>query len=96
MSSSPRAGSERAAPPTERPPYLHADTASKARRSATATPVEQDRAELVALLDTAIGTAPVGITVFDSALRFVRINEIASLVNGIPAEPYLTLHAKLM
>jgi hypothetical protein len=26
----------------------------------------------------------------------VRINEIACLVNGIPADPYLTLHAKLM
>ena len=96
MSSLPRAGSERAAPPTECPPHLYADTASKACRSATATPVEQDRAELVALLDTVIGTAPVGITVFDLALRFVRINEIACLVNGILAEPYLALHAELM
>jgi PAS domain S-box-containing protein len=43
----------------------------------------------VALLDTLLHTAPVGIGFVDADLRFVRVNEVLAAMNGAPAEDHL-------
>lgn len=43
----------------------------------------------VALLDTLLHTAPVGLGFVDADLRFVRVNEVLAAMNGVPAEDHL-------
>jgi PAS domain S-box-containing protein len=60
---------------------------AKLYREAQAAFVAQDQA--VALLDTLLDKAPVGLAFFDRAGRYVRINETMAHINGIPvAEHY--------
>lgn len=43
----------------------------------------------LALLDTLLHTAPVGLGFVDAELRFVRVNEVLAAMNGVPAEDHL-------
>jgi PAS domain S-box-containing protein len=50
---------------------------------------EEDRIQLLALLDTLLATAPVGFAFYDPELRFVRVNEAMAAINGLPVEAHL-------
>ena len=56
-------------------------------REAQAAFQAQDQA--VALLDTLLAKAPVGLAFFDRELRYVRINETLARINGIPAADHV-------
>jgi PAS domain S-box-containing protein len=45
--------------------------------------------ESLALLDTLLGTAPIGFAFLDQDLRFLRINDSLAMMNGIPREEHL-------
>ena len=45
--------------------------------------------ESLALLDSVLRSAPVGIAILDRELRFLRINEAMARINGISAEDHL-------
>jgi PAS domain S-box-containing protein len=47
------------------------------------------RDEAVALLDTLVGGAPVGIAFFDTELRYVRVNRELARINGLSVEAHL-------
>ncbi|MDL5054297.1 PAS domain-containing protein [Oscillatoria laete-virens NRMC-F 0139] len=47
------------------------------------------QAELLALLDTLLTAAPVGMCFIDPQLRFVRINPMLAALNGLPREAHL-------
>jgi two-component system CheB/CheR fusion protein len=49
----------------------------------------RSRDEAVALLDTLVGGAPVGIAFFDTELRYVRVNRELARINGLSAEAHL-------
>ncbi|PTL80030.1 PAS domain-containing protein [Vitiosangium sp. GDMCC 1.1324] len=46
----------------------------------------KEREEALALLDTLLATAPVGLAFVDRDLRYVRINHALATVNGVPVE----------
>jgi two-component system CheB/CheR fusion protein len=49
----------------------------------------RSRDEAVALLDTLVGGAPVGIAFFDPGLRYVRVNRELARINGLSVEAHL-------
>jgi PAS domain S-box-containing protein len=49
----------------------------------------QEREEALALLDTLLTTAPVGLSFLDKELRYVRINPALAALNGVPVEQTL-------
>ena len=69
----------------ERTRLLEAEQA--ARRLAEAA--EADRAESLALLDTLLSNAPVGLAFLDRELRYVRINESLATINGVSVEEHI-------
>ncbi|MGE5691182.1 MAG: GAF domain-containing protein [Pseudomonadota bacterium] len=48
-----------------------------------------ERAGTLALLDTLVQTAPIGVAFFDRDLRFVRINETLATINGLPRDAHV-------
>jgi signal transduction histidine kinase len=60
-----------------------------ARRYHEARDAIQQLDESVALLDTLIGAAPVGFGVWDTELRYVRINDTLAAINGAPGPAHL-------
>ncbi len=58
---------------------------------------ELETAETLALLDTLVATAPVGLSFMDRELRYVRINHAMAAINGVPVSETLgrTLHEVL-
>jgi two-component system CheB/CheR fusion protein len=48
-----------------------------------------ERDEATALLNTVLDQAPIGIALFDSQLRFIRLNEALAGLDGLPAEAHL-------
>jgi PAS domain S-box-containing protein len=48
-----------------------------------------DKEESLALLDTLLTTAPVGMGFFDRELRYVRVNKALAASNGLPIEAHL-------
>jgi PAS domain S-box-containing protein len=58
---------------------------------------ETETAEALALLDTLVATAPVGLSFMDRELRYVRINHAMAAINGVPVSETLgrTLHEVL-
>ncbi|WNG34475.1 PAS domain-containing protein [Archangium violaceum] len=48
--------------------------------------------ETLALLDALMGAAPAGLALFDTELRYVRINEALAAHNGPPVEAHLGKH----
>jgi PAS domain S-box-containing protein len=51
--------------------------------------LEAERGEMLAMLDTLIDTAPVGLAFFDRDLRYVRINRILAGINGRPVADHV-------
>jgi PAS domain S-box-containing protein len=49
----------------------------------------QEREEALALVDTLLATAPVGLSFLDGDLRFVRINHALAAINGVSGEQSL-------
>lgn len=49
----------------------------------------QEHEQTVALLDTLLTTAPVGMSFMDTDLRFQRINERLAEINGIPVQDHI-------
>ncbi len=47
---------------------------------------ERRQGETLALLDSILDTAPVGLSFVDRDLRFVRINRVLAAINGVPVE----------
>ncbi|HET9452415.1 MAG TPA: ATP-binding protein [Aggregicoccus sp.] len=47
---------------------------------------ERRQGETLALLDSILDTAPVGLSFVDRDLRFVRINRLLAAINGVPVE----------
>ncbi|WP_309896973.1 PAS domain-containing protein [Archangium sp.] len=58
---------------------------------------EREMAEALALLDTLVATAPVGLSFVDRELRHVRLNHAMAAINGVPVSETLgrTLHEVL-
>jgi PAS domain S-box-containing protein len=48
-----------------------------------------EQAETLALLDTLLATAPVGLSFVDPELRYVRVNHALAAINGVPVEQAL-------
>lgn len=48
-----------------------------------------DKEESLALLDTLMGTAPVGMAYVDRSMRFLRVNNALAAMNGLPAAKHL-------
>lgn len=62
----------------------------EARRSADELAASQrETADTLALLDTFLANAPIGMAFFDPDLRYVRINEVLAAANGRPAADHL-------
>ncbi|WP_257449184.1 PAS domain S-box protein [Archangium lipolyticum] len=54
----------------------------------------QQAEEALALLDTLLTTAPVGLAFLDKGLRYVRINQMLADINGIPLEGTVGRHLR--
>ncbi|MCY1081202.1 PAS domain-containing protein [Archangium sp. miwbw1] len=61
----------------------------QAQLTARERAVERQQAETLALLDTLLATAPAGLALLDTELRYVRINEALATANGHPVEAHL-------
>ena len=53
---------------------------------------EKELHDTLALLDTLMRTAPVGLAYFDRDLRFIRINDRLAEIYGSPAEAHVGQH----
>ena len=62
--------------------------AHRARRDGAAGR-EAEQAETLALLDSLLATAPIGLSFVDRELRYVRINRMLADINGVPVEQSL-------
>ena len=60
-----------------------------ARDVALRRALAQEREEALALLDTLLATAPVGLSFLDRDMRYVRINPTLAAINGVPVEQTL-------
>ena len=60
-----------------------------ARDVALRRALAQEREEALALVDTLLATAPVGLSCLDRDLRYVRINPALAAINGVPVEQTL-------
>jgi signal transduction histidine kinase len=72
-----------------------AEVAAQAQESAARAEAEaRQKSRLAALLDTALGSAPIGFAFFDRDLRFLRVNDTLATMNARPREDHvgLTLH----
>jgi len=49
---------------------------------------EREQSETLALLDSLLATAPVGLAFLDPSLRYVRINEALAEINGLSADAH--------
>jgi PAS domain S-box-containing protein len=64
------------------------------RHLATLAKVVRRKDESLALLDTLLDTAPVGLAFLDRELRFVRINDSLAAVSGVPAADHRGRHVR--
>jgi PAS domain S-box-containing protein len=49
----------------------------------------KEKQQAINLLDTLLAAAPIGFVVLDTDLRFVRVNEAAAEISGLPAEEHI-------
>jgi PAS domain S-box-containing protein len=75
--------------PLRRPDGTLAGAVLSARDVALRRALEKEREEALALLDTLLDTAPVGLSFLDRELRYVRINRALAALNGLPVEQHL-------
>lgn len=59
------------------------------QRTADLDRVAGDLAETNAILETLFEKAPIGLGLWDTALRFVRVNDALARINGLPREAHL-------
>jgi PAS domain S-box-containing protein len=77
------------ASPLRRPDGSLAGAVLTARDETERLRREAEQAETLALLDTLLATAPIGLAFVDRQLRFVRINRMLADINGVPVEQTL-------
>jgi PAS domain S-box-containing protein len=77
------------ASPLRRPDGSLAGAVLTARDETERLRREAEQAETLALMDTLLATAPIGLAFMDRELRFVRINRMLADINGVPAEQTL-------
>ena len=65
------------------------DVTARKEREAAVARANRRLGESVALLDTFLSAAPVGLTFLDPDFRFVRINPVLAALNGRPVEAHL-------
>ncbi|WPB79370.1 PAS domain-containing protein [Archangium violaceum] len=70
--------------PIRRPDGSLAGAVLSARDETERLMREVETAEALALLDTVLATAPVGLSFVDRELRYVRINHALAAINGLP------------
>jgi PAS domain S-box-containing protein len=75
--------------PLLRPDGTPGGAVLSARDTALRRALAQEREEALALLDTLLATAPVGLSFVDRELRYVRINPALAAINGVPVEQTL-------
>ncbi|HEX8438353.1 ATP-binding protein [Archangium sp.] len=75
--------------PLRRPDGTLAGALLSARDVALRRALEKEREEALALLDTLLDTAPVGLSFLDRELRYVRINPALAALHGLPVEQHL-------
>jgi PAS domain S-box-containing protein len=75
--------------PLRRPDGTLAGAVLSARDVAMRRALENEREEALALLDTLLASAPVGLSFLDRELRFVRINHALAAINGVSEEQHL-------
>jgi PAS domain S-box-containing protein len=78
--------------PPERPIYAILAAIDISDRKQTEIQLEENRAKLqqqLAEIEAIYQTAPIGLTVLDSNLRFVRINQRLAEMNGFPIEAHI-------
>ncbi len=68
---------------------LNAAVAEARRTTALAEAETRHKARLVALLDAALSSSPVGFGFFDTDLRFLRVNAALARINGRPPEEHI-------
>jgi len=68
---------------------VQTDVTARERSEAARKVVSAELQETVALLDTLLGSAPVGFAFFDRELRYQRVNETLARINGMTAEAML-------
>ncbi|MDB5321338.1 MAG: Protein-glutamate methylesterase [Phycisphaerales bacterium] len=68
---------------------VHRAEMAAAAARANVLAANRARDEAVALLDTLVGGAPVGIAFFDTELRYVRVNRELARINGVSVEAHL-------
>lgn len=77
------------ASPLRRPDGSPAGAVLTARDETERHQREAEKAETLALLDTLLATAPIGLAFVDRELRYVRINSKLAAINGVPVEATL-------
>lgn len=68
---------------------VQTDVTARQRSEAARKVVSAELQETVALLDTLLGSAPVGFAFFDRELRYQRVNDTLARINGMTAEAML-------
>lgn len=68
---------------------VQTDVTARQRSDAARKLVTAELGETVALLDTLLGSAPVGFAFFDRDLRYQRINDTLAQINGLAVEDML-------
>ncbi|WP_375771520.1 PAS domain S-box protein [Archangium gephyra] len=77
------------ASPVLRPDGTPAGAVISARDETERLLRESERSETLALLDSLLSTAPIGLAFVDRALRYVRVNRMLADMNGTPMEAML-------
>jgi PAS domain S-box-containing protein len=77
------------ASPVRRPDGTLAGAVLTARDETERLWREAEQAETLALLDSLLATAPIGLSFVDRELRYVRINRMLADLNGVPVEQSL-------
>lgn len=68
---------------------LEAEIARREQVMADLAAAQRKSAEALALLDSIFKAAPVGLSVHDADLRFVRVNDALARMNGFPADAHI-------
>jgi signal transduction histidine kinase len=72
-----------------------AEVVAHAQESASRAEAEaRQKSRLAALLDTALGSAPIGFAFFDRDLRFLRVNDTLAAMNDRPREDHVGLRLR--
>ena len=68
---------------------LATELANRAALAADNAQLFREASESLALLDTLVGSAPVGVAFLDTELRYLRVNDRLAEINGIAPEAHV-------